>query len=93
MALFLIDYVYDTTRPDELDAVRPQHRALLSSLHDAGVIVASGPCVGRQPGALLILRADSAAEALAAVDQDPFHVHHLIASRTVREWNPVVGQV
>ena len=93
MALYAIEYTYDTTRATEIDARRPDHRAHLAALHEAGVNLASGPWTEGAPGALLLIRADSPEHALAAVDGDPFHTHGLVTRRTVRGWNPVIGDL
>lgn len=93
MALFAVEYVYDPTRTAEMDPVRPLHRAHLGELHDRGVNVASGPWVGERPGALILLHADSAEGALAALAEDPFFVGGFVISRTARQWNPVIGEI
>lgn len=90
MAYFAVQYTYaDDTAA--LDRVRPQHRAFLSVLA-AGPLVASGPYVGAErPSALLLLKAESAAEVTEALDADPFWEAGLIAERRVEEWNPLIG--
>lgn len=42
-------------------------------------------------GALLLLRADSAHAALRLLDADPFRGAGVIAARSAREWDPVIG--
>ncbi len=93
MALYAITYVYDTARPDDLDRVRPLHRAHLQALHEQGVNEASGPWTDGAPGALLLIRADSPEGALDAVRDDPFWVEGLVIRRDVRGWDPVVGSL
>jgi uncharacterized protein YciI len=88
--IFTVTYAYDQRR-DEQDAVRPQHRAFLRSLHDQGVLLASGPWAEGPAGAMIVLSADDGAAALAALDPDPFRSAGFIAERTVRGWNPVIG--
>src|SRR5699024_7386196 len=46
-----------------------------------------------RPGALLIVRADSADAALAALGGDPFQRERLIVDRSVREWDVVIGEL
>lgn len=46
---------------------------------------------GGPAGALLLLRAPTPAHALTALDEDPFRREGLIAARTVRAWDPVIG--
>ncbi len=91
MAYFIVEYVYDTARAQEQDAVRPRHRAFLQGLAERGVNVASGPWVGSTPGAHIVARGDSEQAVLALLDDDPFHVGGFIAERTIRQWNPVIG--
>jgi uncharacterized protein YciI len=93
MALYAITYTYDTSRLDEIARLRPEHRAHLGALHRAGVDLASGPWTDGAPGALLLIRAESAQAALEAVAEDPFHVAGLITRREARGWDPVVGDL
>ncbi|MBC7291770.1 MAG: hypothetical protein H5T83_10640 [Actinotalea sp.] len=101
MPIYAIEYEYDSRR-DVQDALRPEHRQFVRSLVDDGTVLASGPWRGgpvgddtppgtAAPGALLLLRAESAEAALAALDGDPFRAAGLLASRRAREWDPVVG--
>jgi uncharacterized protein len=101
---FAVHYEYDTRR-DVQDAVRPDHRAFVRSLLDAGTLLASGPLRGEPahdggartgpdatpPGALLIVRAPSADAALRLLDADPFREAGVVVSRSAREWDPVTG--
>ncbi len=90
MPTFVVSYVYDERRAEQ-DVLRPAHRAFLRSLLDDGVLLASGPWTEGPSGALILLRADDGAAALAALDPDPFLAAGFIAERTVRGWNPVIG--
>lgn len=104
MPTFAIEYVYDH-RDDVRATVRPSHRAFLADLVDRGVVLASGPWTGPvtpavdtaqadaegPAGALLLVRADSADAALAVLDDDPFQASGLIAARSARGWEPVLG--
>ncbi|UNX56177.1 YciI family protein [Georgenia sp. TF02-10] len=94
MPIFAVEYAYDTTRTEDLDKLRPEHREFLAGLHDAGVLVVSGPWLdAAAPGALLMVRAINHDAALEALDPDPFHRAGLITSRTARAWDPVVGKL
>ncbi len=93
MPAFAVLYEYDD-RHAERDRTRPEHRTFLHGLHDRGVLLASGPWAGADaepPGALLLLRAGSADDAVAALDDDPFVRAGLVVRRTAREWDPVIG--
>ena len=88
MDYYAVTYVY-RDRQDDLDRVRPEHRAFLGALPQ---MVASGPLPGTSPSrALLILRGEDAAEIEQALDADPFRVADLIAERRVEKWLPVIG--
>ncbi|MGY5766511.1 YciI family protein [Brachybacterium sp. DNPG3] len=91
MALFAVQYTY-ADDAERIAVFRPEHRAHLAELHDDGVLAASGPLDdgGR---ALLLITADSAEAALAALDGDPLKRERLIADRTAEEWKVVIGQV
>lgn len=93
MPFFAVTYTYS---PDA-DAVathRPEHRAFLAGLLEAGTLAASGPLPaddGGTGGALILVRATDRAGAVATLDDDPFWVRGLVAQRTVRAWTPVFG--
>lgn len=89
MAIFAVQYFY-MADPEELAAIRPEHRIWLGKLLDEGVMLASGPMVD-YPGALLIFKANSAEELAALLDHDPFDIAGFIGERTIGEWNPVFG--
>ena len=89
MAVFAVTYLYSAD-PDDLNLIRPSHRAWIAERFTEGALLASGPMVDN-PTALLIWRADSL-EALAnLLDQDPFDIAGYIGERTITEWNPVFG--
>ena len=98
MPIFAVQYAYDP-RTTVRDRVRPQHRRYLAQLVEDGVLLASGPYMGRTEGtsddepdgALLLVRADSAEHVGKALDADPFAVEGLVATRTIRPWQPVLG--
>lgn len=91
MAVYAVTYDYDE-RDAVRDAVRPDHRAFLRLLNERGVLLASGPLTdGETPGAMLIVRAEDADSALAALEPDPFWQAGLVAGRRARGWDPVIG--
>jgi hypothetical protein len=93
MPFFAVTYTY-TDAADRRDVHRPAHRAFLRELFDAGKLAASGPFAaadGRPDGALLVVRADDEAAALALLGADPFLLQGLIDDRTARGWVPVTG--
>jgi uncharacterized protein YciI len=87
--------VYRYTDDDAMrDAVRPTHRDYLRELSEQGRLAVSGPYVGGdRGGALLVFVADSEEAALELSDHDPFVVQGLVEQRTVREWQPVSGEL
>lgn len=89
MKTFAVTYAYSAS-PEELTAVRPEHRAWLAEQFASGSLLASGPMVD-MPTALLIWRSESLESLSHLLDQDPFDIAGLIGERTIAEWNPVFG--
>jgi uncharacterized protein YciI len=89
MSIYAVSYTYsdDVATRDE---VRPSHRDFLRGLNAEGVVRASGPVDGGI-GALVVLEAESAEDALRVLDADPFQVRGVIAERSVRQWDVVIG--
>ena len=84
-------YTDDDARRDE---VRPSHRDYLGQLSQQGRLAVSGPYVGgERGGALLVFVADDEAGALELSDHDPFVLEGLVEQRTVRQWQPVSGEL
>ena len=78
MALHAVIYRYADDAA-ALDEHRPRHRDHLRKLNEAGHLLVSGPLAeGGGPGALLIFRAESAAQVAQWLDSDPFKVLGLI---------------
>lgn len=88
--IFVVEYHYVTDRDEEMAEVRPAHRAFNGSLADQDLLLAAGPYVGTHD-ALIVVRADDAAGALALLEEDPFYQAGMIAERIPHEWNPVIG--
>lgn len=92
MTVFAVEYVYDSARTEDIAALRPTHREFIAGLAEAGSLLASGPWLDNAaPGALLLVLADDVDGAQRLLDDDPFHLAHVITTRTVRPWNPVIG--
>ena len=91
MATFAVQYTY-TENAQAVATFRPEHREHLAELHREGTLLLSGP-LGDGPGALLIVVADSAEDALAKLDGDPFKRERVIVDRVAREWTVVIGQL
>lgn len=91
--MFVIEYLYDATRTDEMDRLRPSHRQFLGALADEGVVAAGGPSPlsDTEPAALVIVNGDDPDAALRALDADPFWEAGLILERRVRPFTAVVG--
>lgn len=89
MSIFAVSYTY-TDDVATRDEVRPDHRDFLRDLNAEGVVRASGPVDGGT-GALVIVEATSAEAALGILDADPFEVRGVIAERSVRQWDVVIG--
>lgn len=82
--------------PEQLTAVLPAHLEYMIGLEKRGVVFASGPLAdaGRPPHGegLTILRVDSAAEARAIAQGDPFFVNGL-RSFELKEWTMMEGML
>lgn len=91
MATFAVQYTY-TDDAETVQAVRPEHREHLRSLHAEGTLLLAGPLSGA-PGALLIVSAESEEAALAALDGDPFLRESVIVDRSAREWAVSIGEL
>lgn len=89
MAVFAVTYLY-SAEPDELNLIRPTHRAWLAERLAEGSLLASGPMVNN-PTALLIWQAESVEALSKQLDDDPFDIAGFIGERTITEWNPVFG--
>jgi uncharacterized protein len=89
MSIFAVSYTY-TDDVATRDEVRPSHRDFLRGLNADGVVRASGPVDGGI-GAMVIVEAESAEAALRTLDADPFALRGVIAERSVRQWDVVIG--
>ena len=81
----VIEYLQDK---EKVEAVRPKHRAYLTSLMEADKLFASGPFEDGY-GALIIYEADSAEAAEAILKADPFHDAGVFVRWTIRPWKMV----
>ena len=59
---------------------------------EEGRLLAAGPYAGGHD-ALIIVRAEDEAGALALLEDDPFNQAGFIAERIPREWSPVIGRL
>jgi uncharacterized protein len=87
MTIYCVEYRY-TDDSAARDTHRPEHRAYLDG--QPGLVV-SGPYLDEPAGALIILRADSLGEVEEIMAADPFQREGLVAERTIRSFNPVLG--
>ncbi len=81
----VIEYIQDK---DKVDAVRPTHRAYLTSLIESNKLFASGPFDDGY-GALIIYEADTLEAAEAILKADPFHAAGVFVKWTIRPWKMV----
>ena len=87
MQHFVVTYEYSQDT-EKRDALRAGHRAFLA---DQAQLLISGPT--DDDGAVLVFRAQDAAEVGALLDQDPFTIEGVVASRSIRGWDPVLGSL
>lgn len=85
----LFHYSADQARIQE---VRPEHRAYLRRLRDAGTLHEAGR-FGHERGGLIVYRAASEAEARALFDDDPFTKNGIMGLDEMVEWLVVVSAV
>lgn len=91
MAHFAVIYTYTDDKALQ-DEHRPEHRAYLGQLAEAGSLVASGPLLGTSPAtALLVFKAADEEEVRRLLADDPFQKLGQVARADVTEWNPVIG--
>ena len=81
----VIEYIQDK---EKVDAVRPTHRAYLTSLMEANKLFASGPFEDGY-GALIIYEADTLEAAETILKADPFHAAGVFVKWTIRPWKMV----
>jgi uncharacterized protein len=80
-----IEYLQDV---DKVNAIRPQHRAYLTSLIEKNQLVGSGPFHDAS-GALIIYEANAMEEAEALLKADPFYAAGVFLSWKIRPWKMV----
>lgn len=90
MALFAVEYTYSEATAAARDEYRPEHRAWLGGLVEAGTVRATGPWVDGSGALILIDVADEAA-AHDLMAQDPFARSALIDAVRITGWTPVMG--
>ena len=73
MFIIIVRYKRDLA---EVDRYLSEHRAYLDGKLNEGVLITSGPQTPRIGGVIMI-NADSRAEAEAFVNGDPFHIHEI----------------
>lgn len=91
--IYVVAYEYDPNAQETITRLRPDHREFLARLHSHGHLRASGPWVGADAGAYLLMATETAEQALEMLDGDPFLAAGVIAERSVRGWNPVIGEL
>lgn len=90
MPIFAVHYTYSDGTVEGRDSFRPEHRAWLNGLIDAGALLSSGPYPDGS-GALLLFRAADEAALAELLPQDPFAREHLIDEVRAVEWLPALG--
>lgn len=88
--IFAVHYTYTEATAADRATNRPEHRAWLDALVDAGTVLSSGP-YPNGTGALLIFRGDDERSLSELLTEDPFAKLGLIEAVRVVEWLPVMG--
>ncbi|MEU2005222.1 YciI family protein [Rhodococcus sp. NPDC019627] len=92
MPLFALIYRYidDVTLITEH---RPEHRAYLRQLADAGeLVLAGGLGEPGPPSGLLVVDVESVKRVEELADNDPFHARGIIKERSVQRWTLSIGE-
>jgi uncharacterized protein YciI len=88
---YAVHYTYDDREELRMQN-RPEHRAFLFDLAEQGIVLAAGAYTDSgQPGGIIVVRADSAAEAEQALDPDPYRQAGVVIDRVAREWGQALG--
>lgn len=90
MSLFAVHYSYDSDTA-LLGRHRPAHREFLRGLLSAGLVAAGAYPEAEEPGALLIVEAESQEAVESMLDDDPFMAAGAITTRRVQRWDPPIG--
>jgi uncharacterized protein YciI len=90
MPIFAVHYTYSEATVPGRDTHRPEHRDWLSSHHEAGALLSSGPYPDGS-GALLLFLAPDETALKSWLVEDPFARANLIDAVRVVEWLPVLG--
>ena len=90
MALYAIVALKYTAPLERILKTVEKHRAYLRELHAQGKLVASGPFIPREGGAL-ILRIDDPSEIQPLRAKDPYQIEGLCAD-TIHVWDPNIGR-
>ena len=85
-AIVVLKYRYPMER---MQQTVERHRAYQRELLAQGKMIASGPFVPREGGALL-LRVEDESEIQPIVEKDPFQVERLVDT-TIHRWAPNIG--
>jgi uncharacterized protein len=81
----VIEYIRDSAK---IDAIRPLHRAYLTSLLESGKLACSGPLTDGY-GALIVYEADTVAAAETLLKGDPFHANGVFVRWELHPWKMV----
>ncbi len=90
MSHFAVHYAYATDAA-LLSQHRPAHREFLRALVGSGLLAAGAYPDSAEPGALLLVEAESEAAVAAMLDDDPFLLEGAITDRRIQLWNPPIG--
>jgi uncharacterized protein YciI len=88
--IFAVHYTYSDATVAARDTFRPEHRAWLNGLIEAGSLLTSGPYPDGS-GALLLFQVADEAALEELLPQDPFAREDLIDAVRAVEWLPVMG--
>ncbi len=71
---------------------RPAHFELLKEYITSGELLMGGACDDQQD-AIIIFQVEDVARIHAFIEVDPYIIHEVAVSYTIRQWNMVTGEV
>lgn len=90
MPIFAVMLEYGAS-PERIAEVRPEHRAYLAGLLEAGKLVQAGKFAD-DSGGLLIYETEDYAAAQEILANDPFSMKGVVTGASIKEWSIVLDR-
>jgi uncharacterized protein len=92
MGYYLLEYVLIDDYLARRTAFREEHLALAKEAHHRGNLILAGALAEPPDRAVLIWRTSDRSVIERFIDDDPYVLHGLVTSWTIRHWNVVIGK-